>query len=137
MSYAQVFPALNFSTICFAVNLFLPSLLLVCWDQTLPSHGCHGYNQRSSRMLQLWKLSHCMWNQAKPNRTEPDWACSPVGVCFYSAIDNQSCCTAFSNFESLTCLFVVMSANALDGEVLIIVLHLRLAYWYSVIVTMK
>ena len=39
-----------------------------------------------------WKHSHCMLNRAKPNRTEPDQACSLVDVCFYSPADDRFCC---------------------------------------------
>jgi hypothetical protein len=68
-------------------------------------------------------------NRTEPNRTEPDRARSLVDVCFYSPADCWLCCTTLLNLLFMKCLFVAMSLNDVDCEVLINVEHLRRAVW--------
>jgi len=65
---------------------------------------------------------------AKLNRTKPDRACSLADV-FYSPADDQFCCTIGLTSCSWSACFFTMSANTLDCEVLINVVHSRLALW--------
>jgi len=76
-----------------------------------------------------WKHSYWTPNRAEPNRTEPDRACSLADVCFYSPADDRFCCAIGLTSWSEVRVFVTMSANILDCEVLINALHLRPALW--------
>jgi hypothetical protein len=40
----------------------------------------------------LWNGSIHIEHRTKPNRTEPDRACSLIGVCFYSPADDRFYC---------------------------------------------
>jgi hypothetical protein len=61
---------------------------------------------------------------AEPSQTEPDQACLLV-VCFYTPDDDRFCCAVGLEVH----VFFTVSANTLDCEVLIKVVHLRAALW--------
>lgn len=49
--------------------------------------------------------SHCKSSRTKPDRIEPDRACSLVHVCFYSPADERFCCASRSDLVLLKCVF--------------------------------
>jgi len=71
-----------------------------------------------------WKNSRCT-----PNRTEPDRACSLADVCLYSPANYRFCCAIGLTSWCRSACFCAMSANTLDCEVLINVVHLRPTLW--------